>query len=224
MHGDGFGCLHTEDISGHISSCSRSLFLPARVLSFVLLSRVSSCSRSFSSCSRSFFRPFISRFFLLEFFLFFLPAHVLFFFLLAFFLSSFYLAFRPARVLFFRPFISRSFFCPFISRFVLLAFFFFLLAFFLFFLPARVLSFLSSCSRSFFRPFISRFLFLPARVFFFFLLAFFLSSFYLAFFLFFLPARIHFSQQIPLQNLHISKICCTFALKFKYTSTRLVEY
>ena len=45
-------------------------FLPARVLSFVLLSRVSSCSRSFfflSSCSRTFFRPFISRFVLLEF-------------------------------------------------------------------------------------------------------------------------------------------------------------
>ena len=114
--------------------------------------------------------------------------------------------------------------------FFLLAFFFFPLAFFLssfylafrparvLFLPARVLS---SCSRSFSscsRSFSS-----------FFLLAFFLSSFYLAFFLSsfylaFFPARIHFSQQIPLQNLHISKICCTFALKFKYISTRLVEY
>ena len=99
MHGDGFGCLHTEDISGHISSCSRSLFLPARVLFFFLLAfflfflpaRVLFfflLAFSFSSCSRSFFRPFISRFFLL-----------------AFFLSSFYLAFflffLPARVLFF---------------------------------------------------------------------------------------------------------------------------
>ena len=92
---------------------------------------------SFSSCSRSFFRPFISRFvllafflssFYLAFFLFFLPARVLFF-LLAFFLSSFYLAF------------------------FLLAFF--LSSFYLAFLPARVLSFVllsrvSSCSNSFF--------------------------------------------------------------------------
>ena len=102
MPRDGFGCLHTEDISGHISSCSRSLFLPARVLSFVLLSRVlflparvlsfvllSRVLSFLSSCSRSFFRPFISRFFLLSRF------------------SSFCLAFRP-----------------FISRFVLLEFIF----------------------------------------------------------------------------------------------------
>ena len=60
-----------------------------------------------------------------------------YFFLLAFFLSSFYLAFRPARVHFFLPahvlsFVllsrvsscSRSFFRPFISRFVLLEFIF----------------------------------------------------------------------------------------------------
>ena len=163
MHGDGFGCLHTEDISGHISSCSRS-----------------------------FFRPFISRFFLLAFFLSsfylaFLPARV-------FFLSSFYLAFRPARVLSFVLLSRVSFFRPFISRFVLLAFFFFLLSRVSscprsLFLPARVLSFVllsrvlsffllaffffllaffffllafsfSSCSRSFFRPFISRFVLL----------------------------------------------------------------
>ena len=118
-----------------------------------------------------------------------------YFFLLAFFLSSFYLAFLPAHVFF----LSSFYLAFFLFSSFLLAFFFFLLS--------RV----SSCPRS---------LFLPARVLFFFLLAFFLSSFYLAF----LPARIHFSQQIPLQNLHISKICCTFALKFKYTSTRLVEY
>ncbi len=106
-------------------------FRPARVLSFVLLSRVSSCSRSFfsffllafsfSSCSRSFFRPFISRFFLLAFSFsscsrsfsscsrsFFHPARVLFFFLLVFSFSS----------------CSRTFFRPFISRFVLLEFIF----------------------------------------------------------------------------------------------------
>ena len=163
MPRDGFGCLHKEDISGHISSCSRSLFLPARVLSFVLLSRVSSCSRSFFllafsffSCSRSFSSCSHS---------FFLPARILSFVLLSRVLSS----------------CSRSF---------------------------------SSCSRSFSSFFLLAF-FLSS-----FYLAFFLSSFYLAFF----PARIHFSQQIPLQNLHISKICCTFALKFKYISTRLVEY
>ena len=105
-----------------------AFFLPARVLSFVLLSRV------LSSCSRSFFRPFISRSL-------FLPARVLFFFLLAFFLSS-------CSRSFFRPFISRFFLLAFFS--FLLAFFFFLLAFFLssfylafflFFLPARVLFF-----------------------------------------------------------------------------------
>ena len=141
-------------------------FRPARVLSFVLLSRV-------SSCSRSFFRPFISRFFLLAFIFFparvlFLPARVLSFVLLS-------RVFSCSRS-FFRPFISRSFF-----SFFLLAFFF----------PARVLSFVllafflfSSCSRSFFRPFISRSFFHPfvSRSFFsFFLLAFFLSSFCLAF-------------------------------------------
>ena len=50
---------------------------------------------SFSSCSRSFFRPFISRFFLLAFILFFLPARVLSFVLLSrvLFFSSFLLAF-----------------------------------------------------------------------------------------------------------------------------------
>ena len=53
-----------------------AFFLPARVLSFVLLSRVLSF---LSSCSRSFFRPFIS----CSFF-FFLPARVLFFVLLEF--------------------------------------------------------------------------------------------------------------------------------------------
>ena len=102
MHGDGFGCLHTEDISGHISSCSRSFFRPfisrsffylafrPFISRFVLLAfSFSSCSRSFfhparvlsflSSCSRSFFRPFIS----CSFF-FFLPARVLFFVLLEF--------------------------------------------------------------------------------------------------------------------------------------------
>ena len=221
------------------SSCSRSLFLPARVLSFL------------SSCSRSLF----------------LPARVLFFFLLAFFLSSFYLAFRPARVLSFVLLSRVSFFL--LAFFFFLLAFSFSSCSRSFFRPFISCSFffLPSCSHSFFRPFISRSLFLPARVLFFFLLAFFLSSFYLAFlparvlsfvllsrvlfffllaFFFFrparvlsfvllsrvlscsrslfLPARIHFSQQIPLQNLHISKICCTFALKFKYTSTRLVEY
>ena len=139
----------------------------------------------------------------------FLPARVLF---------------LPARVLSF-VLLSRVFF------FFLLAFF--LSSFYLAFLPARVLSFVllsrvSSCPR---------FLFLRARVFFSFVLLSRVSSCSRSFFRpfvsrsfsscsrsLFLPARIHFSQQIPLQNLHISKICCTFALKFKYTSTRLVEY
>ena len=97
MHADGFGCLHTEDISGHVSSCSRSFF------SFFLL------AFSFSSCSRSFFRPFISRSFFRPF--------ISRFFLLAFFLSSFYLAFSFSSC-------SRSLFLPFISRFVLLEFIF----------------------------------------------------------------------------------------------------
>ncbi len=116
---------------------------------------------SFSSCSRSFFRPFISRFVLLAFFL--SSFYLAFFFvLLAFFLSSFYLAFLPARVLSF-VLLSRVLFLPArVLSFVLLS---------------RVLSFLSSCSRSFsscsrsfFRPFISR------SFFSFFLLAFSFSS------------------------------------------------
>ena len=105
MHGDGFGCLHTEDISGHVSSCSRSFFRPFISL-FVLLSRFSS------------------------FYLAFLPARVLFFFLLVFSFSSCSRSlFLPARVLSFVLLsrvssCSHSFFLPFISRFVLLEFIF----------------------------------------------------------------------------------------------------
>ena len=78
------------------------------------------------------------------------------FFLLAFFLSSFYLAFflffLPARVLFF--FLLAFFF------FLLAFIFFLPAHVLSFVLLSRVLSFLSSCSRSFFRPFISRFVLL----------------------------------------------------------------
>ena len=121
MHGDGFGCLHTEDISGHVSSCSRSFFRPF-ISRFVLLAFFLSSFYLAFLPARVFF------FFVLAFFLFFRPARVFFFVLLAFFLSSFYLAFRPARVLFLPAhvlfFFLLAFFRPFISRFFLLEFIF----------------------------------------------------------------------------------------------------